>query len=485
MSTKPHDGTVGDMMRELIELREALAKANAAIGSNRDPVAPFADDVESLTTRLLPLVMDPVARGVLEDIQQGRSSSVRLARERDEARTALVEITHRYVDAEARAAAVPPELAAMCGQAAREVIVKDTPLEEPPLTDAQIQAAIDKGKADRARLEAAGWQHGLMPKRPPYCHGQCVNAPEGEPPLQRTFNMVCAGCTERMIKEQDSAIDAIARADYERLTRALENKAPSPAPLATGSALSVEDNPQMRAMATAMAGGPVAPGVKHVRYDAQLLQAAFASKVRDARLLQAAIDTEDPAYWRGSADAAASTVRALVGVLDGPIDAKPCFGSPELTKLAARLLAMRAELLAVHGDLGKAVDQVASLESDLVDADQVTQDALGHARAAHAGEIQKTIDALWEAAGVPPTVPHGGKTLDEMVRYVKEAFATNHAALVEVIAAVGELAHASCLEWPDADVPTALATLKTAQIQAGRYADTAADAGATDNKETK
>lgn len=30
--------------------------------------------------------------------------------------------------------------------------------------------------------------------RPPHCHGNCVNAPVGDPPYQQTFNMLCEGC---------------------------------------------------------------------------------------------------------------------------------------------------------------------------------------------------------------------------------------------------------------------------------------------------
>lgn len=40
--------------------------------------------------------------------------------------------------------------------------------------------------------------------RPPHCHGQCINAPVGEPPNQQTFNMLCVGCrTRREGREED------------------------------------------------------------------------------------------------------------------------------------------------------------------------------------------------------------------------------------------------------------------------------------------
>ena len=68
--------------------------------------------------------------------------------ERDETRRALIEVTQKYVDAEARAAAVPPETAALYAQAAREVVVKGTAY------DTDAKAPFFKGTSPEVRLFA-------------------------------------------------------------------------------------------------------------------------------------------------------------------------------------------------------------------------------------------------------------------------------------------------------------------------------------------
>jgi hypothetical protein len=61
-------------------------------------------------------------------------------------------------------------------------------------------------------------------------------------------------------------------------------------------------------------------------------------------MIQIASDQGNPAYWRGSDDGCLGAVRALTAILDGPLDARPCFGNPELQAMAERLLSMRAEI---------------------------------------------------------------------------------------------------------------------------------------------
>lgn len=86
----------------------------------------------------------------------------KLTKERDEARRALVDFLQKYTTDMALATGIPPVEAELFGQAARAAATKGTPLEEPPLTDEQIHAAIAKGKADADRLRAVGWQHGVL-----------------------------------------------------------------------------------------------------------------------------------------------------------------------------------------------------------------------------------------------------------------------------------------------------------------------------------
>jgi len=65
-------------------------------------------------------------------------------------------------------------------------------------------------------------------------------------------------------------------------------------------------------------------------------------------LTQAASDTVDPAYWRGSDDGVRGAVDAITRMLDGPAGAAPSFSSPELRALAERVMSMRAALDEAH-----------------------------------------------------------------------------------------------------------------------------------------
>lgn len=201
------------------------------------------------------------------------------------------------------------------------------PVEWGGLTGAQIQAAVDKGKADADKLRKAGWQHGLLPdrQRPAYCHGQCVNAPEGALPRLREFNVLCAGCVQEMDRATEKA------------------------------------------------------------------------------LTDAANDSVDPAYWRGSDDGVAGTLRAITGILDGPLTSDPSFGGAELNAVARRIIAIRTELDAVHSDLGAecetriAAELVARTETAIAVEFSLVADERGMELDRIKTEIQRSL----AAAGVP------------------------------------------------------------------------------------
>jgi len=100
----------------------------------------FEEQVDSRMWVVREVVRDNVqtAARVMQEKLDG------LTAERDEARKALIEVTQKYVDAEARAAAVPPETAALYAQAAREVVVKGTDYEEKPDADNGFSASFRK-----------------------------------------------------------------------------------------------------------------------------------------------------------------------------------------------------------------------------------------------------------------------------------------------------------------------------------------------------
>ena len=104
----------------------------------------FEEQVDSRMWVVREVVRDNVqtAARVMQEKLDG------LTAERDEARKALIEVTQKYVDAEARAAAVPPETAALYAQAAREVVVKGTAY------DTDAKAPFFKGTSPEVRLFA-------------------------------------------------------------------------------------------------------------------------------------------------------------------------------------------------------------------------------------------------------------------------------------------------------------------------------------------
>jgi hypothetical protein len=314
-------------------------------------------------------------------------------------------------------------------------------------------------------------------RRPPYCHGQCVNAPEGEPPNQRTFNMVCAGCVREMDRRTEEAIDAKAREDYEKLTprqRTLVDQRAKSDP--TTNALMVEPEHaivgrEVRAWCVMLCaqGEEILAGRVARVFDEIQKHAPWNGRSRcDGTDMEigAALDYQT-AYLKGQEDGTFGTLRALTGILDGPLDAKPSFGARELNAVAERLLAMRAELDAVHGDLGEKVQENLLTQEDvnetlrLLNAPQGMDLVTAAKRAAdETTMLRLRVQAL--EGGIPTSMAvaqsERAEAIDQAARDARRADA-NAADCAKLVEAVGKVAMAVGIAWSDADVPTALEVL--------------------------
>lgn len=242
-------------------------------------------------------------------------------------------------------------------------------------------------------------------QRPPWCEGQCVNAPEGEPPYQRTFGMICAGCVRENAR-QHAAAERLVVIDHGPTPKtpaehdALEaSAAMRAADRATFEPALVQLHKLARCMSLPAGAGmaEISTEIQRLQEQERVLRAVMVHGVSWGEITDAAhacaaalkltvpvrswadLFAEIPkhvemvigasldysaAYRTGEDNGVKAACRALVGVLDGPLEGSGgTFGGAELQALAERLLAVRAELWAAHADLGEKVDELAHAET--------------------------------------------------------------------------------------------------------------------------